>query len=71
LTLVPSGFIELVPLPSRLPRKLERNDCSAEVELDELPVLPPRSPISFSNAVLRVATVLEERLEEGSVLLIS
>jgi hypothetical protein len=27
--------------------------------------------MSFSNAALRVATVLEERLEEGSVLLSS
>ena len=71
LTLVPNRLEELAPLPSRFCRKLERKDCSADVELDELPVLPPRSPMSFSNAELRVDTVLDDKLDDGSVLLIS
>jgi hypothetical protein len=71
LTLVPNVLRELAPLPSRFCRKLERKDCRADVELDEPPVLPPRSPMSFSNAELRVASVLDDKLDEGSVLLIS
>jgi hypothetical protein len=71
LTLVPNGLRELAPPLWRFCRKLERKDCRAEVELEELPVLPPRSPMSFSNAVLRVDSVLDDRLDEGSVLLIS
>lgn len=75
LTLVPNVLRELAPLLSRFCRKLERKDCRADVELDELPVLPvllpPRSPMSFSNAELRVASVLDDKLDDGSVLLIS
>jgi hypothetical protein len=71
LMLVPNVLKEPVPLPSRFCRKSERKDCRADVELDELPVLPPRSPTSFSNAELRVASVLDDKLDDGSVLLIS
>lgn len=55
------------PLVSRFCKKLERNAWSAEVELEL--VLPPRSPISFSNAEFRVAKVLEgvqSQSREGS-----
>jgi hypothetical protein len=69
-TLVPNELRELAPLLWRFCRKLERKDCRADVELDE-PVLPPKSPMSFSNAELRVASVLDDKLDEGSVLLIS
>jgi len=43
------------------------------VELDAEPVagLPPKSPINFSNAELRDDRALEDRLDEGLVLLIS
>jgi len=71
LTLVPNVLTELAPPLWRFCRKLVRKDCRAEVELEEPPVLPPRSPMSFSNAVLRVDSVLDDRLDEGSVLLIS
>jgi hypothetical protein len=71
LTLVPDVLRELAPLLSRFCRKLERKECRADVELDELPVLPPRSPTSFSNAELRVLSVLDDKLDDGSVLLIS
>jgi hypothetical protein len=37
----------------------------------EVEVLPPRSPINFSNAELRFDRVLAERLDEESVLLIN
>jgi hypothetical protein len=70
LTLVPNVLKELAPLLWRFCKKLERKDCSADVELDE-PVLPPRSPMSFSNAELRVLSVLDDNLDDGSVLLIS
>ena len=69
-TLVPNVLRELGPLLWRFCRKLERKDCRACVELDE-PVLPPKSPMSFSNAELRVFSVLEDKLDDGSVLLIS
>jgi hypothetical protein len=69
LTLVPSVLTELAPPPSRFCRKSARNDCRAEV--DELFVLPPRSPMSFSKAELRLASAPEDRLDDGSVLLIS
>jgi hypothetical protein len=67
-TLVPNV---LAPPFWRFCRKLERKDCRDEVEFGELPVLPPRSPMSFSNAELRVDSVLDDKLDEGSVLLIS
>src|SRR5262249_30403563 len=73
LTLVPNVLGEPAPLLSRFCRKLERKDRRAEVELEpgELPVLPPRSPMSFSNAELRVPSVRDDKLDDGSVLLIS
>jgi hypothetical protein len=71
LTLVPNVLRELAPLLWRFCRKLERKDCRADVELDELLELPPRSPMSFSNAEFRVASVLDDKLDDGSVLLIS
>ena len=71
LTLVPNVLRELAPPPWRFCRKLERKDCRADVELDELPVLPPRSTMSFSNAELRVDSVLDDKLDDRSVLLIS
>jgi hypothetical protein len=71
LTLVPKVLREFAPLLSRFCRKLERKDCRADVELDELLGLPPRSPMSFSNAELRVVSVLDDKLDDGSVLLIS
>jgi hypothetical protein len=69
-TLVPNVLRELVPLLCRFCRKLERKDCRADVELDE-PVLPPKSPMSFSNAELRVFSVLDDKLDDGSLALIS
>jgi hypothetical protein len=69
-TLVPNVLGELAPLLWRFCRKLERKDCRADVELDE-PVLPPRSPMSFWNAELRVSSVLDDKLDDRSVLLIS
>jgi hypothetical protein len=71
LTLVPNVLWEPAPLFSRFCRKLDRKDCRADVELDEPPVLPPRSLMSLSNAELRVVSVFDDRLEDGSVLLIS
>ena len=70
MTLVPKVLRELAPLPWRFCRKLERKDCRADVELDEA-VPPPRSPMSFWNAELRVFSVLDDKLDDRSVLLIS
>ena len=69
-TLVPNVLGELAPLLWRFCKKLERKDCRADVELGE-PVLPPRSPMSFSNAELRVFSVLDDKPDDESVLLIS
>ena len=45
----------LLPVPEALPVVLE--------------VLPPKSPISFSNAELRLDSTLDDRLEEEPVVL--
>ena len=71
LTLEPMTPGVLLPPLSRPCRKLDRNDWSAVVELDAVPLeeLPPKSPISFSNAVLSVDRVLDDRLEEEVALI--
>jgi hypothetical protein len=81
-TLVPNALSELPLAPDcKSCRKAERNDCRADVdadveldvELDEEPLADPpfKSAMSFWNAVLSVAKVLDGRLDEAPVLLIS
>ena len=79
LTLEPKEFREFAPLFCRSCKKFVRNDCKAEVDWPEaaadplavlLPapdVLPPKSPISFSNAELRFDSALDDKLEEEPV----
>ena len=85
MTLVPKEFSEFVPLFCKSWTKFVRKDCNAEVDWPDaaadppavllvplpavLEVLPPKSPISFSNAELRFDSALDDRLEEESVLL--
>jgi hypothetical protein len=57
----------LVELPPwRFCSNVDRNDCSAVVELEDEPLeaVPPRSPSSFWNAELSVDKVLEDRVLE-------
>ena len=77
LTLVPRELSEFAPLFCRSCRKFVRNDCRAaldvlpplDVLLPAFEVLPPKSPINFSNAELRFDSALDDRLKEESVLL--
>lgn len=81
LTLDPRELNEFAPLFCKSCMKFVRNDCNAEVDWPDaaadplavlpavLEVLPPKSPISFSNAELRFDSALDDRLEDETVVL--
>ena len=81
LTLDPKEFSEVAPLFCRSCMKFVRKDCRAAVDWPEgaadplavllpaLEVLPPKSPINFSNAEFRFDSAFDDRLEEEPVVL--
>jgi hypothetical protein len=73
LTLFPSALTVGEPPPWRFCSRLDRKDWRAVVELEDelLEPVPPRSPINFWNAELSVDKVLDDKVAEESVPLMS